>query len=310
MASFKSRMIHLMTGARTVVNDIPSYATATPMLVKNPTARLLEGDYEAQDFITGYEGAQGDRFYNGTMGLDFQMDAYLPEAGVAPLYAPLIEACGFKELITADTSATYSLRPDNETKTEIALRYRDTNAMQVTEAVRGSLSFTAETRRPPMFAFNLMGALFDQQPTIIAPADFSAWPDAPECSPTNMSAFTFNGVGLCVQSFTFSDGRTPRRGKFMNCEDTDITERNFTGRAVVKAPPLGDIDLIQLCRTTEKAPLVWEMAPPGGRTMRVAAPAVQIKFGGQQNIDGEIAINLDLVFTPDQGDDEIAITFS
>ena len=96
MASTKSRLIRLMSGVRTVVDDIPSYDTATPMLVKGLTVRRLEGDYEAQDFITGFEGAQGDRFYNGTMGLDFQVDAALPDAGSAPLFAALLQACGFE----------------------------------------------------------------------------------------------------------------------------------------------------------------------------------------------------------------------
>jgi len=310
MASTNSRLIRLLSGTRTLVDDIPSYDTATALLVKGLTPRRLEGDYEAQDFVTGFEGAQGDRFYNGTMGLDFQIDAALPAAGDAPLFAQLIEACGFKELITPGTSAAYSLRPDNEAKTEIALQYVDSLASQVTEGVRGSFSFTAETRKPPMFAFNLMGALFDGQAAVAAAADFSTWPDAPECSATNMSAFTVNGVSLCVQTFTFTDGRTPRRNKWMTCDDTDITARNIIGRMTVKTPPAADLDLLGLAKSTAKVPLVWEIAPPGGRTLRIGGPAVQLKYAGEQDVDGELGMNLDLVFCHDQGDDEIAITFS
>ena len=52
------------------------------------------------------------------------------------------------------------------------------------------------------------------------------------------------------------------------------------------------------------------MGTGAGKVIRVAAPAVQLKYGGEQSIDGTIGIALDLVFTHDQGDDEFAITFS
>jgi hypothetical protein len=310
MASHKSRLIRLLSGTRTLVGDIPSYATATELLVKDLTPRRIEGDYQAQEHATGFEGAQGDRLYNESMGLDFMIDAALPAAGTAPLYGDLLKATGLVETIVADTSTSYSLQPEGSAKAEIALQYLDTQSMQVTEKVRGGLTFTAETKSPPMFGFKFMGELFDGQAAVVVAPDFSGWPDAPECSPRNMSAFTVDGTELCVQSFTFTDGRTPRRGKFMNCDDTDITERNVTGRMVVEMPPAETIDLLSLCRSGAKQPLVWQLGAGTGNVLRVAAPAVQIKYGGEQNISGTIGIALDLVFCHDQGDDEFAITFS
>lgn len=310
MASTKTRLIRLLTGTRTLVDDIPNFATATPLLVKDLVPRQIEGDYQAQDFVTGFEGAQGDRLFNLSMGLDFGVDAAIPAAGDAPLYAALIEACGFKETLTAATSAAYTLRPEGEAKPTIAIEYLDAQSRQVTEDVRGTLSFSAEVKRPPMFSFKLMGAHYDGQAAIAYTADFSGWPDAPECTSRNMSAFTVDGVELCVQSFSFSDGRTPRRNKFMNCDDTDITERNITGRMVVKTPPAATLDLLGLAKNTAKVPLVWQIGSAAGETLRIAAPTVQLKYAGQQNIEGEIGMALDLVFAKDQGDDELAITFS
>lgn len=310
MASTKSRLIRLLSGTRTLVGGIPSYDTATEMLVKGLTPRRIEGDYQAQDFVTGFEGAQGDRLFNESMGLDFMIDAALPEAGSAPLYGELLKATGLVETLVADTSATYSLQPEGSAKPEIALQYLDAQSMQVTEKVRGGLTFTAETRKPPMFGFKFMGELFDGQAAVVASPDFSGWPDAPECSPRNMNAFTVDGTELCVQSFTFTDGRTPRRGRFMNCDGTDITARNVTGRMVIEMPPAATIDILALCRSGAKQPLVWQLGTGAGNVLRVAAPAVQLKYAGEQDIDGTIGQALDLVFCHDQGDDEFAITFS
>ena len=310
MASTKSRLIRTLSGTRTVTGGIPAYAVATDMLVRDLTVRRLEGDYEAQNFVTGFEGAQGDRLYNVSAGLDFMVDGSLPDAGDAPLYGPLLTACGLTETLTASTSATYSLTPEGTPKGELAFQYVDALTSQVSEKARGALSFTAETKKPPMFGFKFMGEHFDGQATVATAQDFSGWPDAPECSPRNMRAFTVDGVELCLQSFTFTDGRAPTRSKFMNCDGTDITARNVTGRMVVEMVTAATIDLLALCKSGAKQPLVWEIGNGAGRVLRVAAPAVQLKYGGEQDISGEMGIAIDLVFTFDQGDDEFAITFS
>jgi len=280
------------------------------MLLRDLTVRRLEGDYEAQNFVSGFEGAQGDRLYNISAGLDFMMDAALPAAGSVPLYAPMLKACGLTETITAGTSVSYSLTPEGTAKGELAFQYVDTLTSQVSEKARGALTFTAENKKPPMFGFKFMGEHFDGQATVATSQDFSDWPDAPECSLRNMRVFTVGGTELCLQSFTFTDGRTPARSKFMNCDGTDITARNVTGRMVVQMVTAATIDLLALCKSGAKQALVWEIGNGAGRVLRVAAPAVQLKYGGEQDISGEMGIAIDLVFTYDQGDDEFAITFS
>lgn len=310
MASTKSRLIRLLSGTRTVVDGIPSFDTAVGIKAKDLTPRRIEGDYEAEDYVTGQEGAQGDRLSNLTMGLDFMVDAATSgTAGTAPIYGDLLRGCGLKETVVADTSVSYSLQPLGEEKHEVALQYLDSQSMQVTENARGALTFSAEVRNKPMFGFQFMGAHYDGQDPIAPPVDFAAWRDAPDCSPDNMEAITLGGTKLCVQSFSFTDGRTPRRNKFMNCDDTDITARNITGRMVVRMPPASDIDLLGLAKAGTKEAFVWQMGNQPGETLRIAAPAVQVKYAGEQDIDGEIGLSLDLVFVFDQGGDEIAISY-
>lgn len=308
--SQKSRIVNLLTGTRTEAGGIPSYETTTNLLVKDLTPRLLEGDYQTQNFFTGREGSQGDRLYNKTMGLEFMIDASTSgAAGTVPLYDDLIRATGWDSTIVADTSVSYSISPLGADKHQVAMQYRDAQSVQTTENMRGSLSFTADNNAPPMFGFNLMGKHFNSQQSVAQPVDFNGWRDAPSCEPENMETFTVNGVKLCVQSFSFSDGRTARRNQFMNCDETDITQRNITGRMVVEMPSIDTIDLLALAETTERVPLVWQMKNTPGDILRIAAPAVQIKFAGQQDIDGILGTAFDLVFTGDQGDDELAIIF-
>jgi len=310
MASTKSRLMLLLSGTRSVVNDIPSYDAATAMKVKELTPRRIEGDYQAEDYVTGQEGAQGDRLSNVTMGVDFMVDAATSgAAGTAPIYGDLLKACGLDETIVANTSVSYSLTPLGAEKHEIALQYTDSQSSQVTEKARGALTFSAEARNKPMFGFKFTGAHFPSQTAYDGPVDLSGWRDAPDCSPDNMEAITLGGVKLCVQSFSFTDGRTPRRNRFMNCDDTDITARNVTGRLVVRMPPASEIDLLAKAKAGTREPFIWQMGNEAGQTLRIAAPSVQVKYAGETDIDGEIGLSLDLVFVFDQGGDEISISF-
>lgn len=308
--SYKSRLINLLTGTRTEVGGIPNYDTVTNLLVKDLTVRPIEGDYQTRNFVTGKEGAQGDRLYNKTMGVEFMIDAATSgAAGTVPIYDEVLRATGWESTIVANTSVNYSIQPLGQEKHKIAMQYRDAQSFQTTEEVRGALSFTAENTAPPMFGFNMLGMHFNAQAGVAQPVDFNLWREAPACEPENIETFTVNGVTLCVQSFSFTDGRTPRRNRFMNCDETDITQRNITGRMVVEMPPIATIDLLAMAESTQQVPLVWQMGSGAGEILRIAAPKVQLKYAGQQDVDGTLGSAFDLVFVGDQGDDEIAIIF-
>ena len=289
----------------------PVLAAADAVLAMDLTLRPLEGDYQGRDFATGFEGARAEDLFNVHAAAEFSVEAAgSGAAGDAPSYAHLLKACGLSETISAGVSATYSPTPADASYGSVALAMRTAQTLQTVLGARGALSFTAETSRKPKFEFDYRGIFgAPVAPGAFTP-DFSAWGEALECSPANMSAVTFGGVELCVRSFSVSDGRTARRGQFMNCDETDIVTRRFTGQMTVEMPAIGDLDVIGLAKAGTLSPLVWEIGSAAGEVLRIAGPKVQIKYGGEQNIEGVLGVNLDLVFTPDQGDDEIAFTFT
>ncbi|MBO6789516.1 MAG: hypothetical protein JJ894_03165 [Dinoroseobacter sp.] len=290
--------------------------TADPLVAKNAilcndlTLRFLEGDYQAREFATGDEGAQIEELYNKHSGAQFMLEAAGGGAAdTPPKYADLLKACGLTETIVDATSVSYSPTPMGAAKAEARLELRSGVATSVVRKARGALTFTAETNRKPMIGFNILGEYQGPTDGVLNGLDFTGWRKALECSPANMNAFTFNGTTLCVRSFTFTDGRTPRLGRFMNCDGTDITHRRFTGRMTIEWPDRSTMDLIALCAAASTHAFVWQLGSVAGDIVRVAAPAVQIKFAGEQDIDGTMGANLDLVFTPVSGDDEIALIF-
>lgn len=301
MATSRSRLIMVKNGANW-----------DPILARTVTFRHIEADMQRREFVTGQEGAQTEDVLNLNAGADIEVEgAPGGAAGTAPKYADLLKACGLTETVTAGVSVSYTPVPMGTEPTEIELQGRNANVWQAMAKVGGSLSFSAETARKPMFTMKMVGNSQAHAAPVVGPApSFAGFPAAIECSPANMSAFTLGGVTLCVQSFNLSDGRSPMRGKFMNCDKTTNYSRAFTGRMVVEWPPTATKDLLALCKAGTTEPLIWQLGSAAGQIVRVVAPKVQIKYAGEQDIDGILAIALDLVFTPDQGDDDVAFIFS
>lgn len=310
MASTQSRLLRALSGTRTETNGVISYATATDLLVMDLTRKMIEADYQERNFVKGTEGAQGDDVDNLHAGVDFSLEAGMTgTAGELPAYGDILKACGLSDTSTS-TTASLSPTPMASDLAEIAFEMRDADRRQVIEKARGTLEFSAENGKKPMFMTKFLGT-YDAAtvPSAVTP-DFTSWPTALSCTTANMNAVTIGGISVCCQSLTLSDGRTPTRNTYMNCDETNIRARKVTGKMVIELPDAATLDMLTLATSAAKQALVWELGKTGSPQLKLAAPAVQFKFAGEQDIDGDIGMAFDLIFTADQGDDEFAFTWT
>jgi len=285
-------------------------AAADAILARNVTLYNLEADYQARDYVTGTEGAQGDDVNNVRSGADYDVDAAPPTtAGDPPHYAHLLQSSA---MAMADDAGDTVFTPlaEHLAVPSCTMNLRNGAVMQNIAGVRGAFSFEAEVGRKPFFRFNRRGLYVAPIAHVQEAHDFTSWPQALTCSPENMFAFTLGGQKLCCTSFRFSDGRQPQAATYMNCDDTTLTPRNFTGSMTVKWPAFATKDLLTQIRNGVTEPLVWTIGLVPAKTIQITAPKVQIKYSGEQNINGELGIGLDLIFQPTgAGNDEIEIRF-
>ncbi len=309
MARYAQRLIRekLEVPPGTAIATLPADA----ILARNVTLFNLEADYQAMDFVTGTEGAQGDDVNNVRAGADYEIEAASPAvAGQPPHYAHLVQSSGWA-MADDDGDTVFTPLALELPIPSCTMQHRNGALMQNVAGVRGSLAFTAEAGRKPFFRFSRRGKYVAPIAHEAVGHDFTGWPRALTCSPENMFAFTLGGQKLCCTAFSFSDGRQPQAETYMNCEDTTLTPRNCTGSMTVKWPALATKDLLTQIRGGVTEPLVWTLGTVAGRTITVSAPQVQIKMSGEQNINGDLGIALDLVFRPTgTGNDEIEIRFS
>lgn len=288
----------------------PVLAATDALMALDVSMRNLEADYQQQDFATGEEGSQAEDLYNLHVAVEYALEA-APSgvAGTPPPYAHILQSSGLT-MATDLASVTFTPTPPNGAFSSTTMGLRNGAVMQTVTGVRGSMGFTAEVNRKARFTFNRQGIYADPVAFAHEPHDFSAWPRGLVCSPDNMGAITLGGTTLKVRSFSFADGRSPVFDKYMNVRGTDITGRRYTGQMAVQWPDLATKDILSDAKDIVIQPLVWTLGTVAGSILTVSAPRVQMKFAGEQEIERDLGATLDLVFLPDQGDDEIEIKFT
>lgn len=307
MATWKQRLIR--EKLETVSGTPEATSASDAILAQEVTIRYLEADYQAQNFATGMEGAQAEDLRNVHAGLDYQVEAAPPAvAGDPPAYAHLLQSSAML-LAEDDGDTVFTPLAPGVAIPSCTAQVRNGALMQVISGMRGGFGFTAETGAKPFFSFTRRGKYSAPIAFVPATHSFTGWPRALDCTPENMFAHTLGGVTLPVRSFNFTDGRQAQPFRYMNLDDASLTPRRFTGRLTVKWPALATKDLLTEIRAGTTQALVWTLGQTEEVTLMISAPKVQIKYAGEQDVDGDLCINLDLVFQPDAGDDEIEIRF-
>ncbi|ANT39915.1 hypothetical protein RGUI_0842 [Rhodovulum sp. P5] len=309
MATWQQRLIR--EKIETVPGSPEVTAATDAVLGLDVTMRNLEADYQDPGFLTGREGAQAEDRRNVHAGIDYQVEA-APSgtAGVAPAFGHLLRSGGWVEAVTADTDVTYTPAPVDTALPSCTLQMRNGALMQTVAGVRGSVGFTAEAGAKPVFSFSRRGRYAAPVAHAAETHAFAGWPRALDCVPENVFAFTLGGIALPVRSFSFTDGRAVQVNKYMGPDEITLGPRRFTGAIALKWPAVGTKDLLGEIHDGTIQPLIFTLGQTAGSILTVTAPRTQIKFSGEQEIDGDLGISLDLVFEPDSGDDEIEIRFS
>ena len=307
MATYKQRLIREVI--ETVFGAAETTAATDAILCREVTFNMLDADYTEQDFLNGIEGAQAEDLSNIRAGAQYQVEAAPGPSTTVPAYDHLLLSSAMAKADDAGDTV-YTPLPVGTAIPSCTMQMRNGAMMQTVSGVRGSFGFNAAVNSRPYFTFDRRGRYVAPVAFVAAVHSFADWPRALECSPENMFAFTLGGTRLCATSFNFTDGRQPQVNKYMNCDDSTLTPRMFTGSMTVKHPDLATKDLLSMVRDVTTEPLIFTLGKTAGAIITVTGPKVQIKAPAEQEIDGDLGLRLDLRFLPDAGDDEIEIRFS
>ncbi|MEM9148496.1 MAG: hypothetical protein AAGC57_20230 [Pseudomonadota bacterium] len=308
--SHRKRTIQLK--AETVYGQDPVPVAADALLCRGLSIRPIEGQYQGRDLVDGSLGTKPEELTNIHAGVQFQIEAGGGgAAGTAPIWGKAMLGCGMAEVLTAATSAEYSLISDAYGSVGIVTHVGGANGhRQTILGSRGTVGFTANANELPYFSYNFLGRFAAPVKEAPPAVDYSAHVKPPRVEPANVTAFTIDGTEFKFSQFSIEGGHQTQVNRYANCEEVSMGDRAYTGRLVGAMPAIDVKDLIGAVNAGTLWPMVFTVGTVAGNTISLSAPKVQIKIEGDayQDAQGDLDITMTLNFTPDAGDDELLWT--
>jgi len=322
--SFDTRfLIAKLQTARGVAAD---YAGADLIPALELTHRPLEADRQSRDLVDGNPGATGADFLSRprarvTATLEASAAAAL---GDAPFWGGLAQACGLAETLTATTSAAYTPRQDDAFKWATLVGgfggsqgAPGTAADFLQEALdaTGTVGFTARDGELPQLSFELTAlygapvarsAVVAASPLDVGALGQAAYVEADHVSHAN-TTFTFAGETLVLRELTMQDETPVIHNDRPNDLSTRRGRRRYTGRLVVTAPALGDLDFFARSLDGTEQALLFRNGTAGNQ-VEFRADRVQAFLSDLGEQDNEVTATFDLLYLRDETTNEFRIT--
>ncbi|MEQ8747353.1 phage tail tube protein [Pyruvatibacter sp.] len=232
--------------------------------------------------------------------------------GVAPAFADILLAAGYKQTIVADTSVAYEPVSTGFDSASMYAYYDE--QLRKLLGWRGALGFEFQAGNLPYFVVNGMGLYTgpaDSAPA--AAADYSAFSDPLPIEDANTPTVTLGGVDLVMVGLTINAPGNVSYRNLPNQEAVRIAgKRNLAGRLEVIMPKaLSTFNPEALAKAATLSALSVVHGTTAGNILTVAAPKVQIADVNHGSRDNERTYQLDIKLTAtDGGDDEVKYTFT
>lgn len=275
-------------------------ATPTPVVTETADRNLIRPYFG--------NGGQIVTSYNAEVEIEVEL-AGSGEVGTAPAYSPLLRACGFAEDITADTSVEYTPVSDNLEFVTI-YTYLDGLLHKMVDA-RGTVSIDVTSKAIPFLRFRFIGT-YNPVADASNPAgvDYSAFIKPLGVNRANTPAWEFHGYTGCLQAMTMDLANNLVYRNLIGCSGAEITDRAPTGNAILEAPSIANFNFADKVVKAELGLFSVTHGTAAGNIVKIDMPKVQLVNPTYSDQDGIAMLNVGLSIQPDEGNDEISITYT
>lgn len=311
MAMYYRNMALLAKIEGTYGTDPTPTGAANAMLTKGLTIQPYNGARVSRDLDRSTFGAQSEINTGPFVVVSFGVElAGSGTAGTAPAWGPLIQACGFTE---TDGAADVVYTPANSALKSVTIYFYVDGQQHKVIGCRGNMSLSIARGQIPTIQFTFTGKY--TRPTAVAnPAlTLTAWQSPVAVTDANTPTWSIFGHAGNAESFGFDMGNSIVYRNLIGSETIELTERNVRGNCVIEAVAVGTEDYFSNAESHAGVTLDAVQIVHGtvaGNIVQIDAPKVQIASINAQNSDGILAYGMDLILTPDAGNDEVEITLT
>jgi hypothetical protein len=279
---------------------------ANAIQFSNVTHTLAGGEV-SRDLLLPYMGHPGVFLTGDHVTLQGSVElAGSGTPGVPPAFGPLLQVCGFSEVITVGEDVQYSTV--SRSFKAGTLHYNLDGVRHIGLGGRGTWTLGLSPAQIPQFVFNLTlleGTITDTPLPQIDLTDFKE-PVPVNKANTTMSLFGWDAIAESI-NIDLSATVVPRF--LIGEESIKISGRRSTGTAVVQATDLETINWFEIKKNRTPGVLHIQHGTEAGNIVEIDAPKVQIGRPTQGATDGIANYSLPLMLKPNLGNDELVLTF-
>lgn len=285
--------------------------TTNAILTKGLTIQPYNGARVSRDLDRSTFGAQSEINTGAFVTVSFGVElAGSGTAGTAPAWGPLIQACGFVE---TDGASDVVYAPTNTALKSVTIYFYVDGQQHKVIGARGNFSLTLSRGQIPTIQFTFTGKY--TRPTAVAnPAlTLTAFQSPVAVTEANTPTWTLFGHSGNCESFQFDMGNSVVYRNVINSETIELTDRNCRGSCVIEAVAVGTENYFANVESHAGVTLDAVSIVHGttaGNIVTIGGPKVQLASLAMNNSDGILTYGMDMIFTPNAGNDEVTLTLT
>ena len=311
MAMYFRNKVLLAKLETTYGTDPTPTGAANAILTKGLTISPYNGARVSRDLDRSTFGAQSEINTGPFVTVSFGVElAGSGTAGTAPAWGPLIQACGFAE---TDGVSDVAYAPTNTALKSVTIYFYIDGQEHKVIGSRGNFSLSLTRGQIPTIQFTFTGKY--ARPTAVSnpTPTLTAWQAPVAVTEANTPTWTLFGHSGNCESFQFDMGNSVIYRNLINSETIELTDRNVRGSCVIEAVAVGTENYFANVEahagvTLDAVSIVH--GTTAGNIVTIGGPKVQLASLAMNDSDGILTYAMDMIFTPNSGNDEVTITLT
>jgi hypothetical protein len=230
-------------------------------------------------------------------------------AGDAPLYGPLLRACGLSETISEDTKVEYA--PISSSQESVTIWFWWDGLLHKLNGARGTVSFKLNGGALPMMSFaftGLFGAADSDASALDVESGMASFIDAIEVNKANTATATLMGTAVTLESLQVDLGNQAQFRDRPNAAYVALTNREVTGNISFEAQTVATKAWVSTAKTGTTGALAIVHGTAAGNIIKIDGSKAQLEQPSYNEGDGIVIMQSAFGLKRTAGDDEFKLT--
>ncbi|MDQ5910079.1 MAG: hypothetical protein QG599_2174 [Pseudomonadota bacterium] len=309
MAKYFRKKILLAKIETTYGTDPTPSGAANAILTSDLTIQLMQGQTVQRNTDREVLGNELTYHVAPYTMLSFGVElAGSGDAGTAPAFGPLLQACGFAETLTASTDAVYV--PVSSGFKSLTLYYHQDGLLHKVTGAMGTVTFSLSPGGIPKMNFTFTGLRNAPTDTALPTPTLTEFQTPIPVTDSATPTFSLHSYSATMGGFNINLANEVVYRNVVGNEAVHIVDRAPSGDVSIEETALATKNFHTICAAHTTGALQMVHGTVAGNIVTLDAPVVQLLQPTYADSNGILMLNMNLALIPDAGNDELTLTFT